>query len=81
MLVASMVKTPQNIMDMKNFLASQNAEKMKVFAKIETEESLKNINDIIQVSDGIVLVFDKIYEFMKAKKIEERTLIKKCKSV
>jgi len=81
MVIASMVKTTADIIEMKNFLTSQNAAKMKVLAKIETEESLKNIDAIIEVSDGIILCFDKISEAMKAKKIDERALIKKCKNV
>lgn len=81
MVIASMVKTKHDIMELKAFLTSQNADKMKVFAKIETEEALKNIDDIIETSDWIILCFDKIVEAMKAKKIEERALIKKCKNV
>ena len=81
MVIASMVKTKSDIMEMKNFLTSQNANKMKILAKIETEEALKNIDDIIEISDGIILCFDKISEAMKAKKIDERALIKKSKNV
>jgi len=81
MVIASMVKTTADIIEMKDFLTSQNSEKMKVLAKIETEEALKNIDALIETSDGIILCFDKISEAMKAKKIDERALIKKCKDV
>lgn len=81
MIVASMVKTRADVIEMQDFLISQNSHKMKIFAKIETEEALKNIDDIIESSDGVILCFDKISEAMKAKKIDERALIKKCKNV
>lgn len=79
MVIASMVKTPNDILELKGFLTSQNAEKMKIFAKIETEESLKNLADIVETADGVIIMWDKIAEAMKAKKMDERTLIKKCK--
>lgn len=81
MIIASMVKSKDNIMELKDFLSSQNAGKMKIFAKIETEEALKNIDSLIDVSDGLILCFDKISEAMKNKKMDERQLIKKCKNV
>ncbi|MBU0627139.1 hypothetical protein KKG31_02800 [Patescibacteria group bacterium] len=79
MVVASMVKTPENIDEMRQFLDTQNVGKMKVLAKIETPEALKNIDALIESADGIILMFDKISEQMKAKRIDERDLIQKCK--
>ena len=54
---------------------------MKILAKIETEEALENIDDILDISDGLIFVFEKIEKAMKAMKLNEELLIKKCKAV
>ncbi len=80
-LAPSLVKTSEDIVELKQFLATRNADKMKIIAKIETEEALKNIDDILDISDGLILVFDKIEKPMKAMKLTEELLIKKCKTI
>ncbi len=80
-IAASMVTTRDNIVELKEFLKSKNAGNMKILAKIETEEALKNIDDILEISDGLIFVFDKIEKFMKAMKLNEEILIKKCKTM
>lgn len=52
---------------------------MKILAKIETEEALENIDDILDISDGLIFVFEKIEKAMKAMKMNEELLINKCK--
>ncbi len=78
-MAPSLVKTRDNILELKEFLATKNAGNMKILAKIETEEALKNIDDLLDVSDGLIFVFEKIEKAMKAMKFNEEILIKKCK--
>ena len=52
---------------------------MKILAKIETEEALENIDDILDISDGLIFVFEKIEKAMKNLKLNEEILVKKCK--
>lgn len=66
---------------MKSFLTLKNVEKMKVFAKIETKEAVDNFDEILDVSDGIILCVDCISEFLTKKKTSIEQLIKKAKSV
>ncbi len=80
-IAASMVKTSDNIIELKEFLKSKNAGNMKILAKIETEEALDNIDDILEISDGLIFMFEKIEKPMKAMKMNEEILIKKCKTV
>lgn len=78
-MAPSLVKTRDDILELKAFLATKNAGNMKILAKIETEEALKNIDDILDISDGLIFVFEKIEKAMKAMKLNEEILIKKCK--
>ena len=80
-LAPSMVKTKDDLMEIKHFLASKNAQKMKILAKVETEDALKNFDEILDIADGIVFVFEKLEKAMKAMKLTDELLIKKCKAV
>lgn len=80
-LAPSMVKTKDDILELKHFLTSKNVQKMKILAKIETEEALKNFDDILEIADGMIFVFEKLEKTMKAMKLTDEMLIKKCKIV
>jgi pyruvate kinase len=80
-MAASMTKTSDDILELKEFLRTKNAANMKILAKIETEEALENIDDILEISDGLIFMFEKIEKPMKAMKLNEETLIKKCKTL
>lgn len=78
-MAPSLVKTRDDIIELKQFLATKNADKMKILAKIETEESLENIDEILDISDGLIFVFEKIEKAMKNLKVNEEFLVNKCK--
>ncbi len=80
-MAPSVVKTSEDIIELKQFLTSKNAEKMKILAKIETEEALDNIDTILDISDGAIFVFEKIEKAMKARKLTEHMLVQKCKVI
>ena len=63
--------------ELKEFLTSQNAEKMKIFSKIETEEALQNIDELIDVSDWIILVKERLTDLLDEE--TEKSIFKKCK--
>lgn len=48
----------EHIQSTKDFLKEKNNPDMKVFAKIETRKWLDNLQEIVEVSDGIILVAD-----------------------
>ena len=48
----------EHIQAIKDFLKDKNNEDMKVFAKIETRKWLDNLQEIVEVADGVVLVAD-----------------------
>ena len=80
-MAPSLVKSRDDIIELKQFLATKNADKMKILAKIETEEALENIDDLLDISDGLIFVFEKIEKAMKTLKLNEEILIKKCKTL
>lgn len=55
MIAMSYIKDKENIDMIKTFLREINAEHLKIIAKIETPEAIRNIEDIIQSTDGIIL--------------------------
>ena len=78
-MAPSLVKSRDDIIELKQFLSTKNAGNMKILAKIETAEALENIDDLLDISDGLIFVFEKIEKAMKAMKLNEEILIKKCK--
>ncbi|MCX6825609.1 MAG: pyruvate kinase [candidate division SR1 bacterium] len=79
MMAPSLVKTRDDIVELKQFLSTKNAGNMKILAKIETAEALENIDDLLDISDGLIFVFEKIEKAMRALKLNEEILINKCK--
>src|SRR3989338_9468232 len=79
MISAANVKTTEDIQHIKAFLVTQQQATMKVFAKIETEEAVKNIIDIIDLADGIILSVDIVEPYLKASKKDVFSIIAACK--
>lgn len=52
-IATSMVRKPQDILDIKEILGSRNP--VKVLAKIENFDAVKNFDSILAVSDGIMI--------------------------
>lgn len=50
----SFVRDPHDIIDLRNFLKSYNS-KAKIIAKIEDQSALRNLDEIIKESDGIMV--------------------------
>jgi len=77
-IAQSFVRTKQDILDVRNLLTAEA--RCRVVAKIENGEGIKNIDEIIEVSDGIMIargdmgVSLPIYEIPLIQKM----IIKKC---
>lgn len=54
---------------------------MKVFARIETEQAVKNIDSILQESDGLILTVDEIQPYLEKHKIDVFAVIASCKKI
>ena len=54
-IAASFVRKAQDIIDLKDYLASINGSNTKIIAKIENEEGIENLDEILDESDGIMV--------------------------
>lgn len=80
MIALSWVKSPDDVLSLKSFLNESNKWNMKVIAKIETGDWLKNLDAINAVADGIIFVFDKLEKEMEEKNLTMQQLIQRIKS-
>ncbi len=54
-IAASFVSTASDVLQIRRFLEENEGYSIKIIAKIENKEGVKNIDEIIQVSDGIMI--------------------------
>ncbi|XP_072986126.1 pyruvate kinase isozyme A, chloroplastic-like [Typha latifolia] len=54
-IAISLVKDDKDIKHLKNYLSRRSLDYVKVFAKIESLESLRNLKDIVEASDGVMV--------------------------
>ena len=54
-IAASFTRTPEDILQLRHELALNNCDNMRIIAKIENEEGVKNIDEIIRAADGIMV--------------------------
>ncbi len=53
-VAASFTRTKEDILEIRELIASQNS-KMKIIAKIENMQGIQNLEEILEVSDGIMV--------------------------
>ncbi len=54
-IAASFVRTARNVIQIKEILEKNGGKKIKIIAKIENQEGLDNIAEILDVADGIMI--------------------------
>ena len=54
-IAASFVRTAEDVMEIRKILAEKGGEDINIIAKIENMQGVQNIDDIIRVSDGIMV--------------------------
>lgn len=77
-LVVSYVKSPENILELREFLYQHNGKDMKVIVKLETKDALDNLENIIIASDGLSLVKGSLEELGAKKSLTEEKVINMC---
>jgi len=78
-IAASFIRKPTDIIEIRNILNSYNL-KIDIIAKIEDEEGLENINEIIRVSNGIMIARGDLGVQIKTEEIPlvQKRIILKC---
>jgi len=79
----SYIKNESNIAQIKDFLRTVEGEHMRIIAKIETLDALKNLKSIINAADGIIINMKKLLILTDDKKAEKymEEAIKRCHTI
>ena len=82
-IAASFVRKPQDVLDIRELLEEKHAEYVQIFPKIESQEGIDNIDDILKVSDGLMVARGDMgveipFEHVP---IVQKALIKKCNAL
>lgn len=54
-IAASFVRTPQDVLNIRKILEENNGEHIKIISKIENRQGIDNFDEILEVSDGIMV--------------------------
>ncbi|MEB7807156.1 pyruvate kinase [Mammaliicoccus fleurettii] len=79
-IAASFVRRPSDVLDIRGILEEKENNTIKIIPKIENEEGIENIDEILQVSDGLMVARgDMGVEILpEAVPMVQKQLIKKC---
>src|SRR5690606_38197629 len=77
-LVMSYVKDENNILEVREFLYQHQGKDVKVLSKIETKESVDNLEQIINASDGILLKKGELETLTTKKNMTEEKVVNLC---
>lgn len=54
-IAASFIRKPQDVLEIRKVLKDNNGEHIKIISKIENREGINNFDEILEVSDGIMV--------------------------
>lgn len=79
-IAASFIRKASNIIEIKKLLEENNGQDIKVIAKIENREAIENADEIIQVSDGIMVARGDLGVEIPVEEVPivQKMLIEKC---
>lgn len=79
-VAASFVRSADNVREIKSFLAANGGTDIGVIAKIEAADAVGNIDDIIRVSDGVMVARGDLGVEVPAHKVPhiQKQIIRKC---
>lgn len=79
-IAASFVRRAENVIEIRQLLEEEWAEGIKIIAKIENQEAVENIDEIIDVSDGIMIARGDLGVETPPEKVPviQKMIIEKC---
>ena len=82
-IAASFVRKPQDVLDIRELLEEKHMEHVQIFPKIESQEGIDNIDDILKVSDGLMIARGDMGVEIPAENVPlvQKSLIKKCNAL
>ncbi|SOC03207.1 pyruvate kinase [Ureibacillus xyleni] len=82
-IAASFVRTAKDVLEIRELLEQNGGGHIQIIPKIENQEGVDNIDEIIQVSDGLMVARGDLGVEIPAEEVPlvQKTLIKKCNQV
>lgn len=82
-IAVSFVRKAEDILEVRRILKENKAEHIQIISKIENEEGVSNMNEIIEVSDGIMVARGDLGVEIPVEDVPlvQREIIEKCNSV
>ncbi|KRL01240.1 pyruvate kinase [Liquorilactobacillus capillatus] len=82
-IAASFVRKPEDVLDIRKLLEEKNMEHVQIFPKIESQEGIDNFDEIVKVSDGLMVARGDMGVEIPAENVPlvQKTLIKKCNAL
>jgi pyruvate kinase len=79
-IAASFVRKASDVLEIRKLLLEKNAGNIYIIAKIENQEGVDNIDDILEVADGIMIARGDLGVEIPPEKVPvvQKTLIRKC---
>ncbi|UQS83728.1 pyruvate kinase [Bombilactobacillus thymidiniphilus] len=80
---ASFVRKAQDVLDIREILESKNKNHVQIFPKIESQEGIDNIDEILKVSDGLMVARGDMGVEIPFENVPfvQKALIKKCNAL
>ncbi|PYZ97227.1 pyruvate kinase [Alteribacter lacisalsi] len=82
-IAASFVRRASDVLEIRELLEKHNAEHIQIIPKIENQEGVDNIDEILEVSDGLMVARGDLGVEIPAEDVPlvQKELIKKCNSL
>lgn len=79
-IAASFVRKAEDVLAIKSFLEENHGEKIEIIAKIENQEGIENLDEIIRVSDGIMVARGDLGVEINPEEVPviQKLIIRKC---
>lgn len=79
-IAASFVRKPQDVLDIRELLEEKHMEHVQIFPKIESQEGIDNFDEILKVSDGLMVARGDMGVEIPVENVPlvQKSLIKKC---
>lgn len=82
-IAMSFVRNKDNIQELRDFLAEHNASHIKIISKVENQEAIENLDDIVEYSDGVMVARGDLGIEVPIEKLPfyQKQIVDKCKEM